>query len=138
VLTRWRYVCLSVAAAGLVTGSAGCGQSAEMTDAATAVAQRLLTSAASGDGAAACATLAPDTVAELQKSAGKPCAEAITEEQLPGPGTVHTVDVYGQWARVVTSEDTVFLGAFGDGWRVVAAGCERRAQRPYDCTLQGG
>jgi hypothetical protein len=92
---------------------------------------------AAGDGEAACATLAPDTVAELEKSSGTACAQAITEEDLPEPGTVETVDVYGQWARVVTSNDTVFLGAFGDGWRVVAAGCGSRGERPYDCRLQG-
>jgi hypothetical protein len=45
--------------------------------------------------------------------------------------------VYGQWAQVRLSEDTVFLGAFPGGWRVVAAGCTPRDNRPYDCTLQG-
>jgi hypothetical protein len=134
---RWRNAGLVPTMAGLLL-VAGCGPSGELTDAAAAVAQRLLTAAAAGDGTAACATLAPDTVAELEKSAGRPCAEAVTDEDLPGPGRVQTVDVYGQWARVVTSEDTVFLGAFGDGWRVVAAGCDARGERPYDCTLQGG
>jgi hypothetical protein len=32
----------------------------------------------------------------------------------------------------------VFLAAFPGGWRVVAAGCTPRGDRPYDCTLQGG
>ena len=116
---------------------AACAQPRPDGDAAASTARGLLTATAAGDGAAACAILAPDTRAELEESAGKPCAEAITDEDLPRPGTVQTVDVYGQWARVVTSDDTVFLGAFGDGWRVVAAGCRPREERPYDCLLQG-
>jgi hypothetical protein len=82
--------------------------------------------------------LAPDTVAELEKSAGKACADAVIEEDLPAPGAVRSVDVYGQWARVALDDDTLFLAAFGSGWRVVAAGCTARGDgRPYDCTLQG-
>jgi len=57
---------------------------------------------------------------------------------VPEPGSVTHVDVYGQWARVVLSDDTVFLAAFPGGWRVVAAGCQSRGERPYDCTVQGG
>jgi ketosteroid isomerase-like protein len=117
--------------------SAACAGSGEDGDAAAGTARALFAAVAAGDGEAACATLAPDTVAELEESSGTACAQAITEEDLPEPGTVETVDVYGQWARVVTSNDTVFLGAFGDGWRVVAAGCRSRGERPYDCRLQG-
>src|SRR3954462_7998811 len=90
----------AVAAAAL----AGCGQPAEGSAAATA--ERLATAVAVGDGAAACAVLAPDTVEELEQSAGTPCPKAIGEEELPPPGAVESVDVYGQWARVVTSGDT--------------------------------
>jgi hypothetical protein len=46
--------------------------------------------------------------------------------------------VYGQWAQVRFSGDTVFLAVFPDGWRVVAAGCEARQDRPYHCRIQGG
>ena len=46
--------------------------------------------------------------------------------------------VDGQWARVRLSDDTVFLGMFAGGWRVVAAGCTPRGERPYDCTVAGG
>jgi hypothetical protein len=98
---------------------------------------RLLTAVQSQDGTAACATLAPDTAAQLEDSAGEPCSSAILDEDLPAPAEVHSADVYGQWARVVLADDTMFLAMFPGGWRVVAAGCTARTERPYDCSLQG-
>ncbi|MEV6843566.1 sigma-70 family RNA polymerase sigma factor [Actinoplanes sp. NPDC051411] len=88
-------------------------------------------------GAQACAVLAPETASELEESAGKPCAQAVLDEDLPMPGPVADTAVYGQWAQVRLSDDTVFLGVFGDGWRVVAAGCSAQGDQPYHCTLQG-
>jgi uncharacterized protein YceK len=119
-------------------GLTGCGSVRDRTDAASTVALGLLTAVQSEDGAAACAALAPDTLSELEESADKPCATAILEEDLPAPAPVASADVYGQWARVVLSDDTVFLAMFPGGWRVVAAGCTPRTERPYDCLLQGG
>jgi hypothetical protein len=84
-----------------------------------------------------CAILAPDTRAAVAESSGTTGAQAITDAGLPPPGAVRTVDVYGQWARVVTEQDTLFLAAFGDGWQVVAAGCRSRGERPYDCRVEG-
>jgi hypothetical protein len=46
--------------------------------------------------------------------------------------------VYGQWAQVRIGGDTVFLAVFPGSWRVVAAGCQSRGDRPYDCQVQGG
>jgi hypothetical protein len=122
----------------LMLALAGCGDVGQRSAAATEVAVRMLTAVDGKDGAAACAALAPDTAAELEESAGKPCAEAILGEDLPAPGTVTGADVYGQWAQIRLSGDTVFLAAFPGGWRVVAAGCTPRAERPYKCTLKGG
>lgn len=116
----------------------GCAGGDARRDAVAGVAVRLLTATGGGDGAAACALLAPDTVAALERSADAPCAEAILDEDLPAPTGVRRVDVYGQWARVVLTDDTEFLAAFPGGWRVVAAGCTSRGERPYDCVLQGG
>jgi hypothetical protein len=116
---------------------AGCGSVGERGDAAGTVAVRMLSAVQGRDGAGACAVLAPDTVAELEESAGKPCGEAILDEDLPGPGTVTASEVYGQWAQVRLTGDTVFLAAFPGGWLVVAAGCTPRPNRPYDCALQG-
>ena len=116
---------------------AGCAGVGDRGDAAAAVALRMLTAVQNDDGAAACATLAPDTLAELEESAGQSCAEAILDEDLPQPGEVEQSRVYGQWAQVRLTGDTVFLGVFPGGWRVVAAGCTPRGERPYNCDLQG-
>jgi hypothetical protein len=117
---------------------AGCASVGDRGEAADAVAIKLLTAVGDQDGAAACAVLAPDTAAEVVQSGDKPCAEAILDEDLPAPGAVTGTDVFGQWAQVRLAGDTVFLAAFPGGWRVVAAGCTPRAERPYDCVLQGG
>ena len=120
-----------------VAALSGCASAGDRADAATGVAVRMLAAADARDGAAACAVLAPDTVAELERSAGQPCAEAILEEDLTAPGPVAGADVYGQWAQVRLDDDTLFLAVFPDGWRVVAAGCTPRAERPYDCRVKG-
>ena len=116
----------------------GCADVGSRESSAADVATRLLTAVDDKDGTAACAVLAPDTAAELEQSASKSCAQAVLDEDLPAPGAVTGTDVYGQWAQVRLSDDTVFLAVFPGGWRVVAAGCEPRTSRPYDCTLQGG
>jgi hypothetical protein len=124
--------------AALTLALAGCASVGDRGEAAAAVATRLLTAVDGKDGEAACATLAPDTASGVEQSNdGKPCAQAILDEDLPKPGTVTGTSVYGQWAQVRLSDDTVFLAVFRNGWRVVAAGCEPRASRPYDCQVQG-
>jgi hypothetical protein len=114
-----------------------CGAPQGERDAASGVARRLLTAVQQQDGATACAQLAPATRRTLEQDAGKPCPEAIGEEELPEPGEVRSVDVYGQWARVVLTGDTVFLATFPEGWRVVAAGCEPQGDQPYGCRVEG-
>ena len=120
----------------LALATAGCATVGDQERAAADVAVRLLTAVDAGDGAAACATLAPDTVEKVAED--QPCPEAILDKDLPRPGTVVETSVYGQWAQVKLDDDTIFLGAFPGGWRVVAAGCTPRASRPYDCSVQGG
>ncbi|MFI1988977.1 hypothetical protein [Actinoplanes sp. NPDC020271] len=126
---------LIMAAALLVL--AGCGDAGGRAEAATTVATRLLDAAAGHDGALACSYLAPRTTSALEEQAGKPCPEAILDEDLPAPGPVAGTSVYGQWAQVTLSTGTLFLGVFPSGWRVVAAGCTPDGDGPYDCTLQG-
>ena len=117
---------------------AGCGSVGERSDAASDVALRLLRAVQGQDGATACATLAPNTLQEVEASAGQPCDQAILDEDLPSPGEVTGTDVYGQWAQVRLSDDTLFLAVFPGGWRVVAAGCTPRGDQPYACAVQGG
>jgi hypothetical protein len=131
-----RLPLLIVSLAALIVG--GCGAVDDRAAAAADVAVRMLAAVADGDGAAACALLAPETAAELAESPGPSCPAGVLEQDLPAPGAERGADVYGQWAQVRLTGDTVFLAVFPDGWRVVAAGCRPRgAAEPYDCTLQG-
>ncbi|MDQ0688288.1 hypothetical protein QFZ56_007251 [Streptomyces achromogenes] len=116
----------------------GCGTVAERQDDVRDTAARF--QAALHDGAydRACALLAPDTEQELQQSAASPCPEALSQESLPAGGAVRHTDVYGNQARAVLASDTLFLSLFTGGWKVVAAGCETRPGRPYQCTIKGG
>ena len=116
---------------------AGCASAGDREDAAADGAVRVLAAVDAQDGAGACAALAPDTVEEIEQSAGQPCAEAVLDEDLPAPGRVVGADVYGQWAQVRLDDDTLFLAVFPDGWRVVAAGCTPRGKQPYDCRIGG-
>lgn len=118
---------------------AGCAPASDRAAAADGAALRLFAELNAGSGAAACAVLAPDAAAEVAESGGKPCAQAILDEDLPSPGVVTRTAVYGQRAQVRLTGDTVFLAVFPGGWRVVAAGCRPGSGgRPYDCTVQGG
>jgi hypothetical protein len=113
---------------------AGCASVEQRSDAAETTARRFLQAVADGDGQTACGVLAPQTEAEIDA----PCAEGIVGEALTAPSDRADSQVYGQRALVRFAEDTVFLAVFPDGWRVVAAGCEPRGERPYDCAVQGG
>ena len=56
------------------------------------------------------------------------------------PAYAGSQDYYGAAFREAGPKvrDTVFLATFPGGWRVVAAGCTPRGDRPYDCTVAGG
>ena len=117
-----------------VTLLAGCGSLDERSSAAEETARAFLQAVADGDGEAACGALAPETEAEIDA----PCEESILSEALSAPSPVADSRVYGQSALVRFEGDAVFLAVFRDGWRVVAAGCAPRGERPYDCRIQGG
>ena len=119
----------------LVVGLSACGdRNAPVEDAARAFAQAV----ADRDGAAACRMLAPATADELERSSGKPCDEAILEEDIPEPSALESVEVYGTAGSVTTATDTMFLGKFQGGWRVTAAACAAASPGPYDCDVAGG
>jgi hypothetical protein len=120
---------LGVACAAL----AGC--SGTQDDAATTVARRLLDAAAASDGAAACAALAAPTRDELEQSSGKPCEEAVLEEDLGGGDGAASAEVFDTMAQVAIGAETVFLSRYDGRWRVVAAACTPVPDRPYDCSI---
>jgi hypothetical protein len=122
-------------AAGLLTG---CG--ATNGPAPRAVAGQFSHAVAGKNGAAACALLAPGTRAELEQSAGTPCARAILDENLPESGAPLAASAFGTMAEVSFSSDVLFLAEFPRGWRVMAAGCAPSSTpgAPYECQLSGG
>jgi hypothetical protein len=136
---RWprnfRPVAAVAAAALLLTG---CGSLAPDASAAADVATVFHVAVADGDGEAACAVLAPEAVAALEQDSGESCSQAVLEQDIPDGGAVVDRSAYGQVAQVVLAGDVVFLDAFGDSWRVSAAGCTTRASRPYHCSIEKG
>jgi hypothetical protein len=90
------------------------------------------------DGASACAVLAPRTRDELEQSAGKPCDDAILEEDLTVPAAIRQVHSFGTAAQVQWTGETTFLSRFREGWRVVAAGCSPVPPDRYDCEMEAG
>lgn len=131
-----RTVRLSAALVPLLALGA-CGVGAQ-DDAALDAAARFHRAYAAGDGAAACATLAPRTRSDLEQSAGKPCLDAVLEEDVPDAGEPLRVHVFGTQAEVKYPGETTFLARFRSGWRVMAAGCRAQPDRPYDCVISGG
>jgi hypothetical protein len=123
----------------LVLAMAGaCGTPSERRDRVTALVTRFERALDAGQQERLCAALAPSTREELEQSAKRRCTQAIGEQALPAAGGIQRVDVYGEQARVVLAHDTVFLAHFPTGWKVTAAGCRPRPQRPYQCELKGG
>jgi hypothetical protein len=128
-----------VAVAVVVLAMAGaCGTPSERRDGVTAQVARFERALEAGQRELLCAALAPATREELEQSAKRRCAQAIGEQILPAAGAVRRVDVHGEQARVVLDHDTVFLARFPTGWKVTAAGCRPRPQRPYQCEIKGG
>lgn len=113
-----------------------CGGSQD--DAVQRAAERFHQAFAAHDGTATCALLAPRTRSSVAQSAGKPCAEAILEEQLAGSGDVDRVSVFGSEAQVRYADDSVFLSRYGEAWLVVATGCVPAGGDRYDCEVEAG
>jgi hypothetical protein len=120
----------AIAAAIPVVLLTGCGALSddEVRDVATSFV------AADADGQ--CALLAPGTLSALEEDGPGGCAAAIADLPL-GSGGVTSVEVWGQEAQVVLTDDTLFLTRTGRGWRISAAACTAQGpERPYDCRLE--
>jgi hypothetical protein len=139
VVGRSTYAAAARRSAGVLAAALLCLQGCSAsTTTVQSTAERFEEAVSESDWAGACALLAPKTLEELEKSAGKQCGAALAEEELPAAGSVDGVAAYSTSAQVRFDQDTVFLAEFPKGWRVVAAGCAPDPGRPYDCRLQGG
>ncbi|MFF5703775.1 hypothetical protein ACFY7H_14895 [Streptomyces sp. NPDC012794] len=116
---------------------AGCGAPAPRQHAARDAAAAFERALAGSDYPAACELLAPGTREQLEQEEKRPCAEALPGADVPRGGSVRGTEVYGRQALLRLSADTLFLSQFRGGWKVVAAGCTPRPDRPYRCTLRG-
>jgi hypothetical protein len=130
-----RAAALLVVAVVTATAS-GCGSGAESTP--RTVGSAFADAVSGKDATRACSLLAPQTRAELEKSAGKPCASAILDEGLPSAGAWENVESFGTMAQVKFAADVMFVAEFKTGWKIMAAGCAPVPGHPYDCQLQGG
>ncbi|NKY15087.1 hypothetical protein [Streptomyces somaliensis] len=119
-----------------VAALAGCSVSGAERTAVTAAALRFAAHTAGAGHTAACRLLAPATREALARDPGPSCEAGLLDAALPAPGRVRTTDVYGHQARVVLDRDTYFATRFPDGWRIRAAGCAPRPERPYDCRVK--
>ncbi|WP_031069259.1 hypothetical protein [Streptomyces sp. NRRL S-118] len=139
---RGRWYGRGATALALLTTVAACGTPSERRDDVTAEVTRFEQALDAGERERLCAALAPATREELEQSARSGCPEAIgdalEEREITAGGAVRGVDVYGDQARVVLEQDTVFLARFPAGWKVTAAGCRPRPERPYQCAIKGG
>jgi hypothetical protein len=113
----------------VVTGCGG-GQAA---DDAQQLANRFEQAVQSKDFGQACDLLSP----EVQQSLDD-CAKELEEAELPEVTGVPNAAVYGQNGLVTWAAETVFVSRVPGGWRVIAAGCTPRPDRPYDCAISGG
>ncbi|WP_234336122.1 hypothetical protein [Streptomyces sp. NRRL S-920] len=115
-----------------------CGGVDARENGAAGAASRFVASLRAADTTRGCAALAPGTRDELEQSAELPCVRALPEVGLRPGEKVRRVDVYGHQARVVTDRDTLFLSTFPGGWKITAAGCTARPEKPYQCLIKGG
>ncbi|MER2135871.1 MAG: hypothetical protein ABS910_14440 [Arthrobacter sp.] len=112
------------------SGPPGAGRAAELFHAAVQA----------GDYAQACSMLAPATLESAQRSGNgeaQPCTDQLRAVSLAAPGKPVSAQAFGRNAQVVFEADTVFLTLSDGTWKVMAAGCTSRGERPYSCLVEG-
>ncbi|MFN2615724.1 MAG: hypothetical protein ABR581_01225 [Thermoleophilaceae bacterium] len=88
------------------------------------------------DGAAACRELSDDARSSLESQEKKPCDQAVLSLGLSS-SPIGPVQVYVTDARAnLTGGEAVFLDQTPQGWKISAAGCKPKHEKPYDCELQ--
>jgi hypothetical protein len=122
---------------GTTTVVSGCSALNPGTDAAVDTVQRFHGELAAGNAGQACALLAPNTVEGVEEGESGSCPVKLAQLSLPQSGAVTDSRAYGRSAQVLLRDDTVFLTRSGDEWKITAAGCTPRGERPYDCDVKG-
>jgi hypothetical protein len=132
-MSRHRAATGAVVVLGACALLAGCGgtQDAAVAEASTS----LLEAVDQGDGAAACALLAPAVRTEIEDTSGTSCDRAILDEPLSGATGPARVEVFDLSAQAVIGSETLFLSRFDGDWLVIAAGCTPVPDKPYDCSI---
>ena len=126
----------AIALALLCLAATGCGRGADREDA-TTVAERFFAAVGSGDGAAACRLLAPDTRRALEDEEQKPCRDAIGGVQIDEARRPTAVELYLTSAQADDDNgEHAFLSRTIDGWRVSAAGCTAGEGPPEDVPMK--
>jgi hypothetical protein len=113
----------------------GCGSS--QNDAVQGAVTRFEAAVTAQDSGSACGLLAPATRSEVESSVGEPCVQAWPAAGVAPGGEVTRVRAYGSMAMVELDADTLFLARFPSGWRIMAAHCAPRAEKPYECQVKG-
>jgi len=129
-----------LAGAGVVLALllAGCSSLNPGTSDAADTATQFHSALASGDAQAACSLLAPGTVEKLEDGSDGSCAQKLGQLQLDPASKVQQSHAFGSNAQVQLDADTVFLTLSGDHWKITAAGCTSRGEKPYECEVEAG
>lgn len=131
---------LAVIVAGLIGfTAAGLARQADDESAADVIDQ-FAAALESGDGEAACELLTPSAQDDIESSRRKPCERGVLELRaiLEPHGEAAEVNRAERSAIVTTKGGSAyFLGETPDGWRLGAAGCERKAGEPFACEVEG-
>lgn len=127
----------AVLTAVLLASVSGCAGANPGTSEAATTALDFHGALGSGDYLRACGLLIPAAVEKLEAGAPGTCADKLSQLDVPAAASVQDSASYGRNAQVVMDQDTLFLARSGDGWKVTAAGCTSRGERPYDCEVEG-
>ena len=128
----------AAALASVVLVIAGCSGSNPEADAAAQVAVEFHRTVSSGTPSAGCDFLAPGVVEKLENGSAGTCGAKLSALNLTPATRATEAKAFGSSAQVFLDGDIVFLTKTGGHWKITAAGCTSRGERPYDCDVEGG
>jgi len=123
----------------IALGVIASGCAAQSGDPAAERASHFYAAIADEDAAAACADLASEARRSLEQQEGKPCEDAILDQDIPEVGGSGEAEIYGSMAQVAYENETAFLSRYGDDWLLTAVGCRPvSGDTPHDCAIEVG